>query len=149
MKRRDFIILLGGAATWPFAVWAQQSERQLGLYLSVRPPPADAGSASLGRFGLGALLEFNWQMAIGDEQLTLQEFESIASKKAPLVKLRGKWFSLDQQDTERALEFVRKQAGGKMSLLSALRLAGGAHSVEGQAAIRLTVLVRWAARPAR
>ncbi len=53
MKRREFITLLGGAATWPLAARAQQPERmrRIGVltYLAANDPDLPARVAALRR----------------------------------------------------------------------------------------------------
>ena len=60
MERREFITLLGGAAAWPLAARAQQSERakRVGalMYLAEDDPDSPARVAALGR----ALRELGW-----------------------------------------------------------------------------------------
>src|SRR5215813_15187546 len=60
MKRREFISLLGGAATWPLAARAQQSERMrhIGVLMSTAAddPEGRARIAAL----LGGLQQLGW-----------------------------------------------------------------------------------------
>jgi putative ABC transport system substrate-binding protein len=60
VRRRDFITLLGGAAAWPLAARAQQSERmrRIGVLLSVAESDPE-GKAQLSGFTLG-LAELGW-----------------------------------------------------------------------------------------
>jgi putative ABC transport system substrate-binding protein len=60
IRRREFITLLGGAAAWPLAAWAQQPDRmrRVGLLMGYREGDAE-GQASLAAFQRG-LQELGW-----------------------------------------------------------------------------------------
>jgi SNF2 family DNA or RNA helicase len=81
--------------------------RRVGLTLSARSTPADR---VLTRSGLGReqLAEFRWSIAVGDEELSEEEISELVATKAPLVRLRGRWVSVDVERLRKGLEFLRR-----------------------------------------
>jgi len=80
----------------------------------------DAAPAQL---GLGTLVGYHWEIAIGDTTLTLNEFEELAQKNSPLVKVGGQWVEVRPEDVEHAIDFIGENPGGEMELGEAMQLA--------------------------
>jgi hypothetical protein len=133
-------------------MWADRPEGELGLRLNVRPLSDEPMSwaddeASLvrrgaagrgpqpmelpsGHFGLDALLRFDWQIAVGNLRLSQVEFQSLAARNLPLVKLRGQWVQIDLDAARQASAFLEKQKDKSLTLAEALRTAYGAGRAE-------------------
>jgi SNF2 family DNA or RNA helicase len=109
--------------------WDSQAGR-LGTKLKIDSDPsemvlgegadADAAGAQL---GLGTLVGYHWEIAIGDTTLTLHEFEELAQKNSPLVRIGGQWVEIRPEDVENAISFMRENPGGEMELGEAMQLA--------------------------
>lgn len=50
---------------------------------------------------LDEMLQFNWQVALGDEVVSHQEFTQLISKARGLIKFRQQYIYVDEQDIER------------------------------------------------
>ncbi len=104
--------------------WWEKQEAGFGLKLHVAAPedPGRVDSA----LGLDALVEFDWQVAIGDESLDREEFLQLVSLKQPLVRLRGRWVELKEEHVAEALKVIGSQpARAVMSLREVLQLGLG------------------------
>ncbi|MGH3502297.1 MAG: DEAD/DEAH box helicase [Nocardioidaceae bacterium] len=86
--------------------WSNRSK--LGLTGSAYTP--QDGVVTGGRFSRAALVQFEWQLAIGDDPLTEGELSALAATKTPLVRLRGQWVAVDPEQVRRGLEFLRRQS---------------------------------------
>lgn len=84
------------------------------------PGAPTTGTAAV---GLSALVSYQWQLAIGDTPLSLQEFEALAQRRAPLVRINGRWVEVRPEDIKAAVEFIKQNPGGEMRVGEALRLA--------------------------
>ena len=101
--------------------WVRKA--RLGLKLTTRSRsasgPSAAGPAGA-RFGLGDLVDFRYDVAVGDEALDPAELAELARLKVPLVRLRGQWVELDDAHLQAALKFLERNQAGTMSAADAL-----------------------------
>jgi SNF2 family DNA or RNA helicase len=96
--------------------------RRLGLTLSASTP-VDGVVAKQSRFGKQQLVDFRWQVAVGDQTLSDEEIAALAETKAPLIRLRGQWVAVDPEQLRRGLEFVKRTVGGRKTVGEILALA--------------------------
>jgi SNF2 family DNA or RNA helicase len=117
---RDTGPLLAGAG---FGVllpdWARKA--RLGLKLTTRSSSA-AGSPSARQsaFGLQDLVEFRYDLAVGDQVLSAEELDELAAMKVPLVRIRGQWVELDDRHLTAALKFLTGKRSGMMTAAEVL-----------------------------
>jgi len=90
-------------------------------------PFGDGGTgltnAARAQLGLASLINYKWEIAVGDTTLSLHEFEQLASKRTPLVRINGRWVEIRPEDVHAAIKFIRENPGGKIRLAEAMRLA--------------------------
>ncbi len=79
--------------------------------------PGDLGT---GKFGLPSLIDYQWEVALGDETLSISEFKQIARLKQPLVHWRDHWVMIDPAEVTQIKELFDKATSGKLTLQEAL-----------------------------
>jgi len=136
---REFMPLLEESGVKVLAPdWWGQPTSRLGARLLIDSDalPDDAlrlSDVQASRFGLSSLVRYSWQIAVGDQPLTMDAFQSLMRSGAPLVRIAGRWVEIRREDLEGGLKFLKENPGGEVSLLEALRLAHGASSIGGTA----------------
>ncbi len=137
LKENGFNVLL--------PAWWRDARHRLNMTLRVRraADETSAVQAGAGWFGLNTLVDFDWQVAVGDTPLGQKEFEQLAALKVPLVRVRGQWVELAADEIERTVSYFEKlRTQGAMTLGAALQVTARARSadspvfdVQGEAAL--------------
>ena len=89
--------------------WVRKA--RLGLKLTTRSQSPVGASVTGPKFGLGDLVNFRYDLAVGDEALDPDELAELARLKVPLVRLRGQWVELDEAHLKAALRFLEREPG--------------------------------------
>ncbi|WP_282937623.1 DEAD/DEAH box helicase [Paenibacillus sp. RC67] len=100
--------------------WEAASKRKPRLRAQVT---SEAGGRSESLFGLNALVDFDWRVAIGNADLNEAEFTELVNRKERLIRFRGEWVYLDPallEQIQRLMESMDPEEG--LSLQDVLQL---------------------------
>ena len=113
--------------------WWTKPGTRLGVRLRLRAARQESTEATgSGHLTLDNLVQYEWELALGETTLTRAEFEALVALKAPLVQMRGQWVQLDPEQVEAAIRFWEKrQAQDTLSLQDGLRWGLGAEDEAG------------------
>ena len=104
------------------AWWSGRGAKmRLSARAQVKSPKMAGGSG----ISLDQIVRFDWQLALGDEELSLAELQELVNRKSPLVKVRGQWVQLNADEIQAALDFWRKKAESGLTAREALQMALG------------------------
>ena len=126
------------ARAWRLLRSAEDLERS-GLSVSLpnwwrrRPRPqvsVTIGAGAPSRLDVGAMLDFDVRVALGDATLSREELDALLDGDDGLVLLKGQWVEVDRERLRQAIAhwnaLERQAEGGEISFVEGMRLLAGA-----------------------
>jgi SNF2-related domain/SNF2 Helicase protein/Helicase conserved C-terminal domain len=110
--------------------WGRPSAR-LGVRLKTSTPSASArgGAGTGGLLNQEGICAFDWEAALGDQQIDQAELLRLAKLKAPLVNVRGQWMEFRPAEVDRLVRFLvaqpKTRAERTMTIGEVLQVAAG------------------------
>jgi SNF2 family DNA or RNA helicase len=73
---------------------------------------------------LSSLINYRWELVLGGETLSEDEFDQLTAMHTPLLQIGGRWVELEPHQVDAAKQFLEgNRPAGRMSLLQAIRVA--------------------------
>lgn len=79
---------------------------------------------------LSTIMQFDWQVALGDYDFTMEELEELARLKQPLIKIRGQWVEVNPDEIREAITLM-KQKASDATLQDIIRMSIGTSKAPG------------------
>lgn len=107
------------------AWWTPKGRQRAKMRLRAKGKSLGGNEKSKSYFSFDTLVEYQYDLAIGDQSVSEEEWQQLVEAKSPLVKFRGQWMELDQDKMKQMLEFWKQQQAEnpELSLLDFMRLS--------------------------
>ncbi|NTV65548.1 MAG: DEAD/DEAH box helicase, partial [Oscillochloris sp.] len=102
------------------AWWGDSGRLKARAKATPRKPRRNDGP---GKLSFQSMIDFRWELSVGEQPIDRAEFERLVALKQPLVQVRGEWVVLDPEQARKAMDLFSK--GGQLSMAELLRMGLG------------------------
>jgi len=142
LSRKAFILEQSGFGVMLPAWWTRKGTKlRLTARASVKSPEMQSASG----LSLDQIVQFAWEIALGNEKLSFEELQKLAMLKAPLIKVRGQWVEMNAEEIQAALQFWKKKATDQATVREVIRMALGGGRTPGNIPIEGIAASGWIA----
>jgi SNF2 family DNA or RNA helicase len=125
LKESAWVLGDAGYAVIVPAWWTPEGRRRTKIRLktSLRSPKGTT-AVSQGYFSLSAIISYEYQLSIGGQAVTEEEWQQLVNAKTPLVQFRGQWMELDRDKMQQLLQFwqTHQHEEAEITLLDMLKM---------------------------
>ncbi|HEY9881186.1 MAG TPA: DEAD/DEAH box helicase, partial [Leptolyngbyaceae cyanobacterium] len=125
LKESAWVLEEAGFKVFVPAWWTPQGRQRAKVRLRAKGKSVGGNDKSRSYFSFETLVEYQYELAIGDQPVSEQEWNQLVNAKAPLVQFRGQWLELDQDKMAQMLQFWKQQQAENpdLSLMDFMKLA--------------------------
>ncbi|MEL6940465.1 MAG: DEAD/DEAH box helicase, partial [Cyanobacteria bacterium J06598_1] len=88
--------------------WTPQGRRRAKLKLKASSKSEGKEEKGKSYFSFDTLVEYQYELSIGGEAVSEQEWQQLVDAQTPLVQFRGQWMELDQAKMQEMMDFWKK-----------------------------------------
>ncbi len=98
--------------------WTPQGRKRARIRVkaSGKSAPSQEKNTGSGYFALPSLVEYRYELAVGGEPVTAQEWQELVNAKSPLVQFRGEWMELHSEQMAELLALWQQQEEAQVAL---------------------------------
>ena len=107
------------------AWWTPEGRRRTKIRLKTAlRSPKGAAAAGPGYLSLNTIIAYEYQLSVGGQLVTEEEWQQLVNAKTPMVQFRGQWMELDRDKMQQLLEFWQTHQGEvpEITLLDMLKI---------------------------
>jgi SNF2 family DNA or RNA helicase len=129
LKESAWVLNDAGYAVIVPSWWTPDGRRRTKVRLktSVRSPKG-ATAPSKGHLSLDTIISYEYQLSVGGQVVSEEEWEQLVNAKTPLVQFRGQWMELDRDKMQQLLQFwqTHQHEKSEITLLDMLKIGSEA-----------------------